>query len=544
MEPVTKIESVSFPNSEEISAEVKAPMEAVAESELLPPLTKEDVPIGMEPPTAVSMKDSFQFPIHNKEDLKDDTVALAVPEQYQPDIEKIRAEETRVKDIAQKEIDISKYKNAERNATIEDLTNNKLTINSVANGETVNSADKEETLIVPKVEKEEQEVISNQVERNEKKEKDIPTEIREEEIIVENEKASEVLPVTEIEEFVEEVEKSKEIPLDESTVTDVKETIPHTEIIKTNEIVEVPPVPEIEEIEPEKIMEVTEIKGIIPEALSPTVDIIEVEKLEPDEFSIVDVEAAPIANAVEEKIKIEEPTPILNAKEESLLLNAEEKIEIKEPVLIKEEIKVVESSLITDIQKEQIEVTELPPIEDVTKKEDIEAVALPPILDVAKDEKIEAAESPLITDVTKNEKIKVTELSIEDVEKKEKIEAVTLPTITDVVKEEKIEAEELLSFADEAEEMIEMIQPIPTLPTIKREEEIEAAEESVLKEIKEKKDEEMEEEVKLPDVTSIELPEKKKEEEIPPEKKKKILIPPSKKPTLKDKKEEIGRAHV
>lgn len=579
MEPVTKIELVPFPNSEETSAEIKAPMEAIAELELLPTLTKDEVPIGMELPSTVSMEDSFQPPpIHNKKNLKD--VPLAVPEPYKPDIEKIKAEEIQIKDIAQntKKIEISKNKNAERNATVEDLTNNKLAVNLVANGKTVNATDKEETLIVPKIKKEEQEVISNHIERHEKKKNDI-IETKREEIIVENEKTDEVLPVTEIEEneFVKEiVEKSKEIPqLNETKMTDIKETTPHMEIISTeDEIVEVPPVPEMVEVEQEKTILATnmkEVKEIIPEAISATTDVIEVEKFEPNKFPTVDVEKVTnaveekITNAVEEKIKIEEPTPIFDVKEEPLLVDTvmEEKIEIEEPVIMKEEIKTAESQLITDItEKEQIEVTELSPIEDIEKKKEIEVVALPPILDMEKkEEKIEAAESPPVLDITKKEKIEVTE--IEDMEKKEEIEAVALPSITDIAKEEKIEAErlppmanmiekekikaeELLSLADAVtEEKVEIIQPVPTSPTIEREmeEELEAAEESVLKvEIKKEKDEEIEEEeVTMPDeVTSfIELPKIKKEEEMPPVEKKKIPteVPPSKKPTLKNKEE-------
>lgn len=292
MEPVTKIESVPFPTPEETSAE--APMEAIAESELLPTLTKEGAPIGMEPPTAVSMEDSFQPPtIHDKEDLKDDTIPL-VAEPYKPDIEKIRAEETRrIKDIARdtKEIEISKYKDAERDATIEGLTNNKLRVNLVTNGKTIISTDEGEPLVVPKMEKEE--VISNHIERNGREEKDIPTE--REIVIAETEKVGEMLPVIIIEEFVE---KSEEISqLDETKTTDIKETVPHMEIIRMNEIVEVPSVSKIEEIEQKEkvpVVDVIEVKEITPEVISPTVDIIKVEKFEPDKFPVVDVEKVPI----------------------------------------------------------------------------------------------------------------------------------------------------------------------------------------------------------------------------------------------------------
>lgn len=466
-------------------------LEAIAELELLPTLTEKEVSIDVEP-TTVSIEDSFHFPtIHNKKDLKDDTVLLTIPEPDKLDNEKIRAEETRIKDIVQnaKEIKTSKSKNAERNATVEDLTNNKLAVNLVANDKTVNS-DKEETLVVPEIEKKE-EVISNHIERNEKKEKDIPTEIKREEITVEDKK-TEVLSVTEIKEngLVQEVvEKLKEIPqLDETKITDIKETtIPHMEIIRPNEIVEVPEMEEVEQEKPLPAIDVTEGKEIIPETISPTVDTIEIEKFEPNKFPIVDVEKVPIVSAVEEKIEIEEP------------------------VLMKEEVKaaeeIIETPPIMDAtEKEQIEVTKLSPIEDIEKKEDIEAVTLPPITDTAKEEKIEAEK---------------------------------LPPIAETIEKEKIEAEKL-SLADVVTEgKIELIQPIPTTKR-EIEEEIETARELPFKvEIKNGKDKEIEEVILPEEVTAIELPEKKKEEEIPAVEEKKILmeVPSPKKPTLKDEKE-------
>lgn len=513
MEPVTKTEYVPFPHFEETSAEVKAPMEAIAESELLPILTKEEVPIGVEPPTAVT-DDSFESPtIHTKEDLKDDTIPLAVSKPHKPDIEK-RIEETQVEKIIQnaKEIDL------------------------VANDKTVNSTDKEEISIIPKIEKEEQEVISNYIEKNEEKSKDMPTETKREKAIVENEKIDKMLPVTEIKEseFVEEIiERSKEIPqIDETKMTDIKETISRMEIIRTDEIVEVPAVVEMEEVEQNAkktilAVDMKEVKEILPETISPTVDIPEVEK---PKLPIIDVEKIPITDAIEEKIKIEEPTPILDVKEELPLLDEvmKGKIEIEKPILIKEEIEAAESPPIEDIAKkeEEIEITELSQIEDIEKKEKIEPVELPPISDMAEIEKIEATELP----------------SIADIVKEEKIEAAELPPMVDMIKNEKIEAEvPLLPLADVVtEEKIEIIQPIPiTPPAIKREieEEIEAIEKPVLKEeIKKEKDGEIEETPE--EVTpSIELPEKK-EEEVRPEREKILTeIPPLKKPTLKDKKE-------
>lgn len=476
MEPVTKTESVSFPYFEETSAEVKAPMEAIAESELLPILTKEEVPIGMEPPTAVSMEDSFQPPtIHKKEDLKDDTIPLAVSEPHKPDIEKIRIEE------AEKIIQ-----------------------------------------------------MQNHIERNEEKRKSIPTETKGEETIVENEKADKVLPVTEIEksEFVEEiVERSKEIPqIDETKMIHIKETIPHMEIIRTDKIVEVPAVAEMEEVKQNAkktilTEDMKEVKEIMPEIISPTVDISEVEK---PKLPIVDVEKIPITDAVEKKIKIEKLTPVLDVKESPLPDEViEEKVEIEKPILIKKEIEAAESPLIADIAKkeEEIEITKLSQIEGIEKKEKIEVVELPPISDMAKIEKIEATELPLIADIIKKEEIEAAEL---------------LPIVD--MKNEKIEAEEpSLPLADVVtEEKIEISQPIPISPVIKREieEEIKAAEKPVLKEeIKKEKDGEIEE--KPEEVTpSIELLEKKKEEVRPAEKEKILTeIPSFKKPMLKDKKE-------
>ncbi|XP_011865473.1 PREDICTED: titin-like [Vollenhovia emeryi] len=440
MEPVRKIESVPVPNSEETSVEVNAPMEVTAESELQPTLTKEEVPIGMEPPMAVSMENSFRSPTIHKEDLKDDTVPLAVPEPYKPDIEKMRTEEIiRIKDIVQntKENEIPKNKNAERHATVEDLTNNKLAVNSVANSKTINS-DKE-TLVVPQIEKKEQEIkTSNHIERNEK-ETDKSREVMRGEITVENEKTDKVLAVTEIEEneFVEEiVEKTKEMPqLVETKKTDIKET-PHMEMIRTNEIVQAPPVSEMKEVEQEILaINATEEKEIIPRAISPTVDIIEVGKFEPNK-STVDVEKDSTANSVEQKIKIQEPTPTLDVKEESLLPETEVE-EIGEPVPIKEEIKAVESPLVTDTAKgNKIEVTELS-LEDLEKKEKIEAEELLPVvteesIDIIQptpilptikremEQEIEAAEEPVLkVEKEKDEEIEEGVTSIKLPEKKE-----------------------------------------------------------------------------------------------------------------------------
>jgi len=486
MEPVTKIEVIPT-NFEETSVEVKAPIEAIVESELLP--TKKEVPIDMKPPPMIVPE-------------------VTVPEPYKLDIEKIKTEKE-VEEIIQnaKEIEIPK----DKNAAVKDLMKNKLTVSLETNDKTINSTDEKETLVEPKIEKEEQKVI-NHIERNETEEKDVPIEVKIEESIVENEKANEVLPVTKIEEkeFVEQiVENSKEIfQPDEIKMTDIKETIPHMEIIRTNEILEVPPVPEMEDVlqDVEKTtpaVDVKEVEEIMPEAISPIVDITEVEKVEPNKFPIID-EKVPIANAVEEKIEIEEPTPILDVKEESLLLDAimEEKIKTEKPILIKEEIEVVESLPIAEIaKKEKNEVTELLAIEDVEEKEKIEAMQLPPISDIAKEEKIEA----------------------EQIEPKKKIEAEEpLPLVDVVTKEE-----------------IEIIQPTPT---IKREiqEEIEAAEESMLKEIKKEKDDKIEE-VTLPEkvIPFIELLEKEKKEKIPPIEKEEIVakVSPPKKPTLKNEKE-------
>lgn len=378
-------------------------MQAIAEPELLPTLIKEEAPISMEPPTAVSIEDSFQPPtIHDKEDLKEDTVPL-----FEPDIEKIRAEEARIKDIAQdtKEIEIPKYKIAEKDA-VEDLTDGKL-----INGETVKYIDKEKTLIVPEIEKEEQEVISNHIDR--KEERDVPTETKREEIIAE--KIDETLPVTEIEE-IKFVEELKEIPqVEETKMIDIKKTTSHMwfhmEIIRINEIVQVPSVPEIEEIERKETipaMDVIEAEEIIPEVISPTVDIIEVEKFEP-KFPVEDVEKIPMA--VEE---------------------------IEESVLIKEEIK---AELPLTLEKEPTEVTELLPIEDIEKKEDIKP-AVPPILEIEKEEKVRTEELSLAEVVPEEivktiepiqptikremEEIEKEEEFVLEVEFKKKVEEITL----------------------------------------------------------------------------------------------------------------------
>ncbi|KAG5320312.1 ZAN protein, partial [Acromyrmex heyeri] len=314
---------------------------------------------------------------------------------------------------------------------------------------------------------------------------------------------------TEESEFVERVaEKSEEnSTLDETKISDMKEMIPPMEIV------EVTPISEKEEVEQENTMPVVDIKEeekMIPETISPTVDITEVEKFEPDKFPIVDVEKAPITiEAIEEKIKMEEPIPILNEKEDSLLLDAEikEKIENEKPAIKKEEIEIAETLPIAEIvKKEENEVTKPSPIEVMEKKEKIEAVKLPPISDII---------SP-ITDIAKEEKIEAAEVSpITDIVKKEQIEAAELPNM---IKEEKIEAEELLRADEVTEEKIEIIQPIPISPTIKKEmeEEIEEDLEKMLKEkIKKDEDEEVKEvplpeEVRLP----IELFEKKEEEKI------------------------------
>ncbi|XP_018405397.1 PREDICTED: titin-like [Cyphomyrmex costatus] len=525
MEPVIKTDSVPFPNSEEASAEVKVPMEAIAESELLPTFTKEEVSIGIKLPTAVSIEDSFQPPtIHNKKDLKNDTIPLAI---FEPTIEEIKAEETRVEAIINnaKEIEIPKNKITERKAVVEDLVNNELITKLEANDKIVNFIE-EKMLVVPKVEKEEQKIIFNHIEKIDEKEKDIPTEIKIKEITVENEKSDKVLPVTEIEEskFVEHVaEKSKQIsPLDETKITDTKE------IIRTDKIVEVSPVAEMEEAEQEKTMpavDVKEVEKIMPETISPTVDITEVEMFEPDKFHIIDDKKA-ITNAIEEKIKTEEPTPILNKKEKSLLLDAviKEKIENEKPAIKKEEIEIAESLLIAEVtEKEKNEVTESPQIEVIEKKEKNEAVKLPPISDMAKEEKIEVAEVSPITDIIKKEQIESKEL------------------LLNMIKKDEIEAEKLLPRADVIiEEKNEIIQPVPTIPIIKKEmeEEIDDSEKMLKVEIKKEKDEEIEE-VALPKklIPTVELPEE--EEEIPQVEKEEILttVPLPKKPTPKIKKE-------
>ncbi|XP_036148263.1 titin [Monomorium pharaonis] len=525
---------------EETLAEEK--VEAIAESELLPTLTKEEVPIDIELTTAVSTENSYQPPtIQNQEDLKDDTISLTISEMDKSDIEKIKTEETRVEEIAQ-------------NA------------------------------------------------------KDIPTDTKIEEREIENEKTDEVLPATKIEEnkFVEKVIEKKEISqLDETEMTDIKE-MPHMEIIRTNETVEVSSVPEIEKVEKDAektmlTMDMNEVKKIIPETVSPTVDIIETEKFKPDKFltedikkesiaveekeikikeptPILDVEEKPqlldeivkekieteepvkfepdkfpIADiekkeiAVEEKITIEKPTPILDVKEKPLLLEEttleEEKIETKEPVKFEPD-----KFPFTDSEKEQIAIAveEKIKIEEPTSILDVEEKPL--LLDEIVKEKIEIKKPELIkekieppesdSDIVKEEKIEAADMpSIADIVKKEKIEAAELPPIEDTIKKETIEVEKPLVDAV-TEEKIEIIQPMPIKEEI--EEKIEAAKEFVPKiEIKKEKDED--EGDTLPEEVTpfIELFEKEEKEEISVEKEKitPTKVPPLKKPALKDEEE-------
>lgn len=415
MEPPTKnesIPSIPSPRPEETLVEVKAPMEPVAK---LPTLTKEEISVDMEPPTAVSIENFFQAPtIPVKEDLKSVTVPSTEPVPYKIEIEKTEiGEETQAKQIVHdtKEVEISQVTKIKENAEFEDLIDKKLAIETV-NDKKINSTDKEKALIVQEIEKKE-EIISDHVKRNEKKVEDVPVK----EAVIEKEKAvvevriNKRLPVSEeIDESKHEedaVEKLKEIPQVDKVAD--REEARNAEIVET-EISEVSPVvktkieQDVEEALPK--VDVTEITKITPEIVSPIVDLIEIEKIEPSELPIVDVEKVSVSDIVEKKITLEEPPPIVNAKEELLILNAitEEKVKIEEPSItdiIQKEIEIEEVPTITDIVKEIIEIKE--PTEEIIteKKIEIQPVTEPPIQEI---EEIKTTKQPVPEAEIKKEK--------------------------------------------------------------------------------------------------------------------------------------------
>lgn len=433
------IPSIPSPRPEEIS-EVKAPMEPVAE--LLPTPTKEEISVGMESPTAVSIENSFQSPtIPVKEDLK--SVPTTEPVPYKIEMKKIEiGEETQVEEIVHdaKEAEISRVK---ENAAFEDLTDKELAIETVIDDKIINSTDKEETLIIQKIEKEEKE-ISEHVkidEIDEKKIQDVPIKeaiIEKEEAVIEKVREDKKLPASEeIDESirVEDVVEKKIPQVDEIKMADLEET-QNARFIE-EKIPEVSPVVKmIDEIEQdvEEILptvDVEEITKIMPEIVSPTADLIEIEKVEPS--AIMDVEE-PIPDIIREKITVEEFLPSVNAKEELLIVNAitEEKIEIEEPS-------------ITDIIQKEIEIEEVPTIMDMVKE-----------IKEEKDTEIITEEKIEIPPVTE----RIIEKEIEEIEK--------LKTIEQPVSEAEIK----IKKDEEIREMPEQVTPPIELSEEREKEEI------------------------------------------------------------------------
>ncbi|KAM0733983.1 Zonadhesin [Formica fusca] len=363
MEPLTKdesIPSIPSPRPEETSVEVKAPTESVAE--LLPILTKEKISVGVEPPPAVSIENSFQSPtIPVKEDLKSVTVPTTEPVPYKIEIEKTEIEEE-----------------------TQDLTDKELAIEKVIKDKIMDSAEEEKTLIDQKIEKEEEEIIPEHVKIDEKKIEDVPIKeavIEKEEAVAEKVRVDERLPVS------EEIDESKYVEVDE----------------------------------------------IIPEIVSPTVDLIKIEKIERGELLIADAEEVPTSDIISEKITVEEPPPSVDAKEELLILDAitEEKVKIEEPSItdiIQKEIKIEEEP-ITDI-REIIE--EKKPIEEIITEKKIE---IPPVTERIIQEEIEEVipekkiEIPPVTG-------RIIQEEIEDIIPEKKIE---IPPVTERIIQEEIE---------------------------------------------------------------------------------------------------------
>ncbi|XP_070153648.1 titin homolog [Polyergus mexicanus] len=476
------IPSIPSPRPEETSVEVKAPTESVAE--LLSTLTKEEISVGVEPPTAVSIENSFQFPtIPVKEDLKSVTVPTTEPVPYEIEIEKTEIEEeTQVKEIVHttKEAEVSQVDKVKKSAAFKDLTDKELAIEKVINDKIMNSAEEEKTLIVQKIEKEEEEIIPEHVKIDEKKIEDIPIKkavIEKEEAVAEKVGIDERLSVS------EEIDESKYVEVDQ----------------------------------------------IIPEIVSPTVDLIKTEKIERGELLIADAEKVPILNTVSEKItQIEEPPPSVDAKEELLTLNAmtEEKIEIEEPSItdiIQKEIKI-EKVPITDIreiieEKESIKeiVTEkkmeIPPVTERIIQEEIE--------EVIPDKKIEI---PLVTE-------RIIQEEIEEVIPDKKIE---IPLVTERIIQEEIEKiipEKKIEIPSVTEQIIqEEIKEIP-----EKKIEISPVKERIIQE--EIKEIIPEKKIEIPPVTERII--QKEIEEIIPEKK--IEIPPVIERIIQEEIEEINK---
>ncbi|RLU19724.1 hypothetical protein DMN91_008281 [Ooceraea biroi] len=498
-------EDVTIITAEEISVKEDSPVE-FAESKLLPKLTKEEIFTDMEPSTVVSIEDSFQPPTTPiEEDLKGNTVLQLnelVPNKVE--IERKELKETiQVEETMQnaKEAEISQINEVKEDATIEDLTDKKLVAETVENNKIVNSTDKEKRLAPQKVEnKEEKEVISNHVKNNEKIE-DIPKgAVIEKEVLIEKIEVKEVLPVSkEINEHdhkleIPVLEKLEEISqLNKIKMVDVDETAPHVEIIETKEITEaapaaaVPPIAEVKEVEPDIIEEailtiamkkVKELRE--PEEVSPLVDSTEKEKLE---LPIADVEEVPIANAVEDVIKVEKLPLILDTEKE--------KLKVEEPLIqdieTVDKVKMKEPIQVTDIIHEKIEVAELPVITNEIKEKAIEVEEPSPIADVIKEE-LETVQLVIQPPLVKQEELPVTE---------------------ELVEIELIKVEEPSLIPDTVKEEIETVQPVIQPPTIvKKEVELPIVEKLV--------------EVELPKTELIEIQqvyEEREKEEILPLKK-------------------------
>ncbi|KAL6433356.1 hypothetical protein ACFW04_006492 [Cataglyphis niger] len=313
LEPPTKNESIPVIPSlriEEIPVEVKAPTEPVAE---LQP-TKEEISVDVEPPTTVSIENSFEYPtIPVKEDLLvPNAVPNSKPVPYEIEIEKIEieeAEEEIVKEIVDitKEVEIPQVDKVEENAVFEDLIDKELAIEKVINDKIMEPTEEEQILIAEKIEKKEEEIVPEEEKRDEEEVEDVPIkEVIEKENAVE-EKVDERLPVS------EEIDESKYV----------------------------------EDVE------------IIPEIVSPAEDLVEVEKIE-RELLIVDAEEVPISDRVSDKITINESLP--SAKEPSITDVIPKEIkkvptnrDIREIIEEKEEIEAIEDIEIQPSVPEAIE---------------------------------------------------------------------------------------------------------------------------------------------------------------------------------------------
>lgn len=424
LEPPTKNESIlSIPSLrlEETSVEIKASTEPVAE--LLPTLTKEEISVGVEPPTAVSIENSFQPPtIPVKEDLKSVTVPTTEPVPYKIEVEKTEieeAEEETVKEIVDttKEVEISQVDKVKESVVFENLTDKELAIEKVINDKIMEPTEEEKTLIAEKIEREEEEIIPEQVKRDEEEVEDvsIKEEIEKEEVV--EEKVDEKLPVS------EEIDESKYV----------------------------------EEVE------------IIPEIVSPTVDLIEIEKIE-RELLIVDAEEVPISDTVSEKIIIKESLPSVDAKEPSITDIIQKEIEkvptirdIREIIEEKEEMEAIEEIETTKQPSvPEAEIKKVPTIMDIKEIiEEKKSIEIKRPISEAEIKKIEEEIKEMPDVVTPSIKFfeKIEEEEIPSVEKEEISAKIALST-----KEEKklklVDVELKIPIADTKPSEIE----IPIIP--------------------------------------------------------------------------------